>query len=281
MLLLASVAFSSLIKDIVSSYASQVIEGHRIVVEQEKGSTTKIRYENILRNGYNEIVKIVAPQQFEWSSIGEKTYIVFGNKMRLSPATIVDAEQTFIKDVSKASTIVSTSTTYYHGVKSLKLVIKSRNATYTAMILEPSLIIGYLKVDHKKGSITIDYDWIKAIPLSYFNAVIEKFKIIKKPPSSMEIYLWKLVSKLDNVSITSISIRDISVVIVSGKTNLNKIIVAYVFQSGQDISTSDLTAQFKSKGFTALSIKKDDVEMVLITKMKLDQLREWINEVFK
>ncbi len=280
MLLLASFAFSSLIDDIVSSYASQVIEGHRVVVEQD-GSTTKIRYENILRNGYNEIVKIVAPQRFEWSHIGKKTYIVFGNEMKLSPATIVDAEQSFIKDISIASTIVSTSTTYYHGMKSCKLVIKTPNATYIAVVLEPSLIIGYLKIERKKGSITIDYDRINVVPLSYFNAVIGRFKIIEKPPSPMEIYVWKLVSKLDNVNVTSISINNISIAIVSGKTEFNKRIVAYVFQSGDNISTGDLVAQFKLKGFTALTIERDDVNVVLATKMKMKQLKEWVNTVFK
>lgn len=281
LLLLTSVVFSSLIDDIVSSYASQVIEGHRIVVEQD-GSTTRIRYENILRNGYNEIVKIVAPQQFEWSYIGKKTYVVFGNEMRLSPATIVDAEQSFIKDISIASTIVSTSTAYYHGMKSCKLVIKSPNATYIAVVLEPSLIIGYLKIERKKGSITIDYDRINLVPLSYFNAVIRRFKIIKKPPSSMEIYVWKLISKLDNANVTSISINNVSIAIVSGKTKkFNRIIVAYVFRKGDSISTGDLVAQFKVKGFTALTIKQDDVNVVLATKMKLEQLKEWVNTVFK
>ena len=277
---MVSVAFSSLINDVVTSYASQIIEGHRIVVEQS-GSTTRIRYENILRDGYNEIVKIVAPKQFEWARIDKRTYIVFGNEMKISPATIVDAEQTFIKSIAASSTILSSSTTYFHGMKSYKLVVKSRGATYVAVILDPSLIIGYLKIERKKGDITINYDRINVVPVSYFKAILGRFKIIKKPPSAMEIYVWKLISKLDDVSVTTITINNTSVAIVSGRTRFDKMVVAYVFQNAKSISTGDLIAQFKIKGFTAISVEREHINIVLATKMKLSQLKKWIDSIFK
>ncbi len=275
---IAGIAFSALINEFVSSYASQVIEGHRVIVE-EKGETTRLRYENVLRNGYNEIVKVVAPDFFEWAYLGGKTYIVFGNEMKTSPATIIDSEKLFIKTLSSTPARVSTST--YNGKESYKIVVNSQDATYTAMLLAPSMILVYLRIKRRSSQIIMTYDKVRVVPLKYFEAVVAKFKIVNKPPNPMEVEVWKLVYHLDNVNIASLSINGISIAIVSGRAEKVGNVVAYVFKGGSNVSTTNLVAQFKSKGYSSFAFEQNGIGMVFAGNMEIGKLKKWVNEVFK
>lgn len=276
--LIAGIAFSSLVNEFASAYASQVIEGHRVVVE-EKGETTRLRYENVLRNGYNEIVKVVAPDFFEWASLKGKTYIVFGNEMKTSPATIIDSEKLFIRTLSYSPASVATST--YNGKKSYKIVVSSKDATYTAMLLSPSLILVYLKIERRSSQIIMTYDKVRAVPLDYFKAVVAKFKIVNKPPSPMEVEVWKLVYHLDNVNVTSLSVNGISIAIISGKAEKIGNVVAYVFKGSANVSTTNLVSQFKSKGYSSFAFEQNGIRMVFAGNIDVEKLKEWVNKVFK
>lgn len=276
--LIAEIVFSNWVNKFVSAYASQVIEGHRVVVE-EKGETTRLRYENVLRNGYNEIVKVVAPDFFEWAYLKGKTYIVFGNEMKTSPATIIDSEKLFIKTLSSSPVSIATST--YNGKKSYKIVVSSKDATYTAMLLSPSLILVYLKIERRSSQIIMTYDKIRIVPLDYFKAVVAKFKIVNKPPSSMEAEVWKLVYHLDNVNIASLSINGISIAIVSGRAKKIGNVVVYVFKGSANVSTTNLVSQFKSKGYTSFAFEQNGIGMVFAGNMDIEKLKKWVSEVFK
>ena len=278
LIMITGVAFSTWINEFVSAYASQIIEGHRVIVE-ERGDTTRLRYEDVLRNGYNEIVKVVAPDFFEWAHLKGRTYIVFGNEMKTSPATIVDSEQMFIKALSSDPSKVSTST--YNGKRSYRIIVKSRNATYTALILSPSLILVYLKIKGRSSQITMTYDKVKIVPLDYFNAVVSKFKIVNKPPSSIEVKVWKLVYHLDNVSVASLSVNGISIAIVSGEAEGIGNIVVYVFKSSENVSTSNLVSQFKSKGYSSFAFEQNGIRMVFAGSIEIGKLKEWVNKIFK
>jgi len=272
--------FGDLRVNIISAYASQTVEGHRIVVEQSKKGA-KVRYEKILRRGYNEIVKVVAPDFFEWAYLNGKTYIVFGNEMKRSPATIVDAERKFMKYLSLTPTDLSTAVVDYNGNKAYKVEIRDDSATYVGVFLIPSLLLVKLNVQRKNGQLTVTYDSIKKVSSLYFNKVMGNFKVINTPPSAMEVEVWKVIYHLGNVSITSIKINDISMVLIKGTANDVGEVVVYLFE-GKGVSTDDLVSQFKSKGLSSLSAKEKGISMVFVSRTKnVKKLKEWVKCVLK
>ncbi len=272
--------FGDLRENIISSYASQVVEGQRIVVEQsEKG--TKVRYEKILRKGYNEIIKVVAPDFFEWAYLNGKTYVVFENEMKRSPAMIVDMERKFMKCLSSTPTELSTAVVDYNGNKAYKVEVKNKSATYVGIFLKSSFLLVKLSVQRANGQLTITYNSIKKVPTFYFEKVIDKFKVIDTPPSAMEIEVWKMIYHLNNVSITSIRVNDISIVLVKGVAKSVGEVVVYLFE-GKRISMGNLVSQFKSKGFSSLSAEEKGINMVFVSKIKdVQKLKEWVKSILK
>ena len=273
--------FGTLSLQITSAYASQVIEGHRVVVE-ESSNVTKIRYEKILRNGYNEVVKVLAPDFFEWAYLDGKTYVVFGNKMKRTPASVIDSERLFMKCLSSTPTILSTSVVNYNGKKAYRIEVKDKNATYTGIFLAPSLLLAKLEVQYKNGKINVSYDAIQQVPLLYFKRVINSFKIVNTPPSTMEVEVWKMVYHLNNVSVTSVKVNDVSIVLVHGMAlNVGEMVV-YLFKKGDKISTTNLASQFKSKGFSLINAEQNGISMLFVSNTKNPQkLKEWVTHVLK
>ncbi len=264
---------------VVSAYASQVIEGHRVVVE-ETGKTTKVRYETILRDGHDEIVKVVAPDFFEWAYLNGKTYVVFGREMKRSPAPIIDAEMLFFKCLSSTPTILSTADIDYNGKKAYRIEARDDSATYVGVFLLPSLLLVKLNVQHKSKKITLTYDAIKKVPSLYFQKVISSFKMINTPPSTMEVEVWKMVYHLDNVSVTSIKVNNISIVLVHGMAKNVGEMVVYLFPKSDKISTTNLISQFKSKGLSSISAEQNGISMVFVSATKDHaSFKKWIESV--
>ncbi len=275
----AAITFGSVINEFVTAYASQSIQGQRVVVEQSRNA--KIRYENILRHGYNEIVNIIAPEPFEWAYMDGKSYVVMGNMMKLSPATIVDAEQKFVRILSASPTVLSTSSTYYQDVPAYKIVVKGSSATYTAVVIQNSFLLKYLKVDTRTGVITVYYDSLSQVPAGYVASVFGKFRINNEPPDPMEMYIWKLVDNLNNAVVSSMSINGVSLAVVVGAIPNKGNVAVYIFKSGSNVSSKSLVNQFVSKGYTSQVYKYGTIEMVFGTKLPSDELKDWIKEVLK
>jgi hypothetical protein len=273
--------FGALNLQITSAYASQVIEGHRVVVE-ESSNLTKVRYEKILRNGYDEVVKVVAPDFFEWAYLNGKTYVVFGNEMKRSPASVIDSERLFMKCLSSTPTILSTSVVNYNGKKAYRIEVKDKSATYVGIFLAPSLLLTKLEVQHKNGKINVTYDAIQQVPPLYFKKVIDSFKIVNTPPSTMEVEVWKMIYHLNDVSVTSIKVNDVSIVLVHGvASNLGEMVV-YLVKKGDRISTTNLASQFKSKGFSLMKAEQNGISMLFVSNTKDPQkLKEWVTHVLK
>ncbi len=271
--------FAALNLKIASAYASQVVEGHRVVIEESK-KINKIRYETVLRDGYDEIVKVVAPTFFEWAYLNGKTYIVFGNEMKRSPAPIVDLERTFFKSLSSTPTILSTAVINYKGEKAYKIELSAKEATYTGVVLIPSFLLVNLNVQRDDKTITITYNSINKVPALYFKNVISRFKILSTPPSTMEVEVWKMVYHLDDVSVTSIKINSLVIVLVHGRAKGIGDVLVYLFKKNDKISTKNLASQFTSKGFYSISAQQNGISMVFVSPTKeIEKFKEWVDSL--
>lgn len=279
LLMVTVVSFGSLIEEFVTAYASQSVQGQRVVVEQSRNA--KIRYENIIRHGYNEIVNIMAPEPFEWAYRNGKSYVVVGNVMKLSPATIVDAEQRFVRILSASPTVVATSATYYQDVPAYKIIVRDMAATYSAVVLQGSFLLKYLKVDTKSSVITVYYDNVSEVPSGYVTSVFDRFRFNNDPPDPMEMYVWKLVASLNNAVVSSMNINGVSLDVVVGAIPDKGSVAIYIFDSGSKISSKSLVDQFLSKGYTSEVYKFGDIEMVFGTKISPADLKNWVKGILK
>ncbi len=280
-MLSAVTIFGSWRKEAVGAYASQVVEGQRVVVEKN-GENVKVRYEKVIRDGYDEIVKVVAPEPFEWAYLNGKTYVVLGDHMKLSPATIVDAERLFIKTLASTLTEISTSSVTYNGRKACEVTLQSTDATYEGVFLLPSMLLVKLSIQREKKDLSISYNQIKVIDKTYFNFVLGKFKISNTPPSPMEVEIWKIVYHLEKVSIKSISVNNITLVVIDGVAPEIGDVIAYLFKKSEKLSASSLSVQFKSRGITTINAEHNGVIMLFASNTKaVDKFKKWVKKILK
>ncbi len=279
-LFLASYAFgASFISTFLTSYASQSIQAQRIVIEE--GQNSRVRYESILRDGRNEIVNVMAPMPFEWALIDGKTYVIEDGEMRLSPVPIVDIEQRFIELLSSAtSTIIATQNVIYQGEPSIQIKVVTRNSTYVGVLSKGSMLLKFVKVQRNDDSISMMYTQIALIPKDYFNNVLKSFKICNATPDTVEMVVWQLISNLNDVNVMSMKINNVTFTVVSGMMSPQSNTVCYIFKIDSKVSPESLVSQFKAQGYNSISIKYNDVYVVVATNGKADELKAWISKVF-
>ncbi|MCL4407747.1 MAG: hypothetical protein M1542_00340 [Thermotogae bacterium] len=280
-LILAPYAFgATFINTFLTSYASQSIQAQRIVVEE--GQNAKVRYENILRNGRNEIVNVMAPMPFEWALIDGKTYVIEGGEMRLSPVPIVDIEQRFIELLSSATatTAIATQNVIYQGEPSIQINLITRNSTYVGIISKSSMILKFIKVQRNNGSISMIYTQIAPISIDYFNKILNSFKVYSATPDTVEMVVWQLISNLSNVNVMSMKINDVIFTVVSGMMSPQINTVCYIFKMDSKVSPDSLVSQFKAQGYNSIAVKYNDFYVVVATNGKTDELKAWISKVF-
>ncbi len=276
--LFASYAFGSLVTNFVTAYASQSIEAQRVVVEE--GSSTRIRYERVVRSGMNEFIDVMAPVYFEWVFLNGKSYIVDNGEMKLSPAPLVDIEQRFVELLSASPTVISTSDFIYQGEPSYEIKALSQSATYIAVIGKNPMILKYLKVEKKNGSISVMYTSITFVPKNYFNTLIANFRIESATPEAIEIAAWKLVSSLKNATIASMNINGIAFTVIAGMFSPSSNVIAYLFNISSDISPDSLVNQFKMQGYSSTAIKFENINIVFASQAKIEDLKAWIVKIF-
>ncbi|HEU23790.1 MAG: hypothetical protein C0176_08835 [Mesoaciditoga sp.] len=272
---------SSFINTFITSYASQIIQGQRIVIEE--GQNSRVRYESVLRDGRNEIIKVMAPMPFEWAMINGDTYIIEGNEMRPSPVPISDVEQKFMELLSSATTttIISTQNVIYQGEPSIQVNLITPNSTYIAIVSKGSLIIKFMKVQRDKNSISMIYTQIIPVSAGYFQSVLKSFKISKEAtPDTVESVVWKIISNLTNANIMSLKLNGVDFTIVSGIISPQNNVVCYLFQMNSKVSPDPLVSQFKSQGYTSMAVKYKDLYIVMATNGNIDTLKAWASKLF-
>ncbi len=279
-LTLALYAFgASFINTFLTSYASQSIQAQRVVVEE--GQNSRVKYENVLRDGKNEIINVMAPMSFEWALIDGKTYIIEDGEMRLSPVPIVDIEQRFIELLSSAtSTVIATQNVIYQGEPSVQINLITRNSTYVGIISKNSMILKFIKVERNDSSISMMYTQITLVPADYFNKVLKSFKIYNATPDTVEMVVWQLISNLNNVNVISMKINNVTFVIVSGMMSPQSNTVCYIFKVDSKVSPESFVSQFKAQGYNSIAVKYNDVYVVIATNGKTDELKAWVSRVF-
>lgn len=282
LLFLSSYAFgASFINTFLTSYASQSIQAQRIVVEE--GQSSRVRYENIIRNGKNEIVNVMAPMPFEWALINGKTYVIEGREMRLSPVPIVDIEQRFIELLSSATmtTAISTENVIYQGEPSIQINLITKNSTYVGILSKNSMILKFVKVNRDDDSISMMYTQITPITPGYFNNILSTFKVYNTAtPDTVEMVVWQIISNLNNVNVMSMKINNVTFIVVSGMMSMQSNTVCYIFKIDSKVSPDSLVDQFKAQGYNSISVKYSDVYVVVATNGKTDELKSWISRVF-
>ncbi len=272
---------SSFINTFITSYASQIIQGQRIVIEE--GQNSRVRYENVLRDGRNEIVKVMAPMPFEWAIINGDTYIIEGNAMRPSPVPISDIEQKFMELLSSATTttIISTQNVIYQGEPSIQVNLITPTSTYIAIISKGNLIIKFMKVQRDKNSISMIYTQVIPVSLEYFQSVLKSFKIYNEAtPDTVESVVWKIISNLTNANIMSLKLNGVDFTIVSGIISPQNNVVCYLFQISSRVSPDPLVSQFKSQGYNSMAVKYQDLYIVMATNGNIDTLKTWASKLF-
>ncbi len=267
-------------KQLVTAYATQIVQGRRIVVEKSDAGA-KVRYEKVIRDGYNEIVKVVAPEPLEWAYLNGKTYVVFGRELKLSPVPIVDSERVFMKLLSSTTTRISTSSMIYDGNNACKVVFRTASATYEGIFLVPSMLLVKLSIQKEEKELTLSYSQINFTDKKYFATVLKGFKISDTPPSTIEVEIGKIVYHLENVNVTSFSGWGMTLAIIDGVAPNTGHIVVYIFKKGEKLSTSSLSIRFKAHGLTTLSLDHDGLKFLFVSNADKEKLKKWIEEVLK
>lgn len=272
---------SSFISNFITAYASQTIQGQRIIIEE--GQNSKVRYENVLRDGRNEIIDVIAPMPFEWAMINGNTYIVEGNEMRLSPVPISDIEQRFMELLSSATntTIISTQDVIYQGEPSIQVNLITQSSTYVVILSKGTFLIRFMKVERNDNSISMIYTRVIPISHDYFENVLKSFKIYNQAtPDVIESVVWRIISNLKNANIMSLKLSGVDFTIVSGMISSQNSVVCYVFKIESKVSPDLIVNQFKSQGYTSMAVKYKDLYIVMATNGNVDALKSWASKLF-
>lgn len=280
--MLSSCVFAaSFVNTFVTAYASQSIRAQRIVIEE--GKTSRVRYEEVLRDGTNEIVNVMAPMPFEWALVNGKTYVIENGQMNLSPVAIVDIEQRFMELLSSATstTIISTQNVIYQGEPSIQINMITRNSTYVAVLSKKLLEIRFIKAEKPDDSISMIYTEISPITPEYFQKVISSFEICNvATPSTVETVVWQLISNLKSANVMSMKINNITFTLVSGIMNSQNNVVCYIFDIKSKVSPDSLSDQFKAQGYSSVTVKYGDLYVVIASNGNIKELKTWTSHLF-
>lgn len=279
--MLASCVFgASFVSNFITAYASQSIQAQRVVIEE--GQNSRVRYEQVLRDGTNEIINVMAPMPFEWALINGKTYVIENGEMRLSPVPIVDIEQRFIELLSSATstTVISTQNVVYQGEPSIQINMITRNSTYVAVLSKRSMDIRFIKAEKHDGSISMIYTEISPIASDYFQKIISSFKIYNvATPDTVEIVVWQLISNLKNANVMSMKINNVTFTVVSGVMASQHNAVCYIFDIKSKVSPDFLSDQFKAQGYSSLTVKYGELYIVIASNGNANELKTWVSHL--